>query len=202
MTLLDCSPCGFSLHGIFQTGIPEWVAIFSPQPRDWTQVSFVSWTACTFFSSGHLKFFITKYYQKAQWFHGHIFWRTKRHYCIPRSFPDTLQQKGSWDVQMWNYYCTFPTIWLNYFLPIKESLSRSTHSSCTPPLFSTSGILPRSEFEATNMHGGSRTQPWLRKWGIPMQKLCTTTYEIPQMRSLNLTSDRSLWGMVRELCSF
>ena len=41
--LMDCSLPGFSIHGIFQARILEWVAIsFSKRsswPRDWTQVS-------------------------------------------------------------------------------------------------------------------------------------------------------------------
>ena len=40
---VDCSPPGFSVHGIFQTRIREWVAISSSRrssrPRDWTCVS-------------------------------------------------------------------------------------------------------------------------------------------------------------------
>ena len=40
---MDCSPPGFSVHGIFQERILEWVAISfsrgSSPPRDWTQVS-------------------------------------------------------------------------------------------------------------------------------------------------------------------
>ena len=40
---MDCSLPGFSVHGIFQARILEWVAISfsrgSSQPRDWTQVS-------------------------------------------------------------------------------------------------------------------------------------------------------------------
>ena len=44
---LDCSPWGFSVHGIFQTRILEWVAISSSrgsaQPRNQTQVSCVSY---------------------------------------------------------------------------------------------------------------------------------------------------------------
>ena len=40
---IDCSPPGSSVHGIYQTRILEWVAIFfsrgSSWPRDWTQVS-------------------------------------------------------------------------------------------------------------------------------------------------------------------
>ena len=40
---IDCSPPGFSVHGISQTRILEWVAISfsrrSSQPRDWTCVS-------------------------------------------------------------------------------------------------------------------------------------------------------------------
>ena len=41
--LIDCSPSGSSVHGIFQARILEWVAISlskgSSRPRDWTQVS-------------------------------------------------------------------------------------------------------------------------------------------------------------------
>ena len=40
---VDCSPPGSSIHGIFQAGIPGWVAISfsrgSSRPRDWTMVS-------------------------------------------------------------------------------------------------------------------------------------------------------------------
>ena len=40
---MDCSPEGFSVHGIFQARVLEWVAIFfsrgSSWPRDWTQAS-------------------------------------------------------------------------------------------------------------------------------------------------------------------
>ena len=40
---MDCSLPGSSVHGIFQAGVLEWVAISfsrrSSQPKDWTQVS-------------------------------------------------------------------------------------------------------------------------------------------------------------------
>ena len=40
---MDCSPPGFSIHGIFQAWVLEWVATSfsrgSSLPRDWTQVS-------------------------------------------------------------------------------------------------------------------------------------------------------------------
>ena len=41
---IDCNPPSFSVHGIFQAEILEWVAIpsssGSSQPRDWTRISF------------------------------------------------------------------------------------------------------------------------------------------------------------------
>ena len=41
--LMDCGPPGFSLHGILQARLLEWVAIFSSggssQPRNWTLIS-------------------------------------------------------------------------------------------------------------------------------------------------------------------
>ena len=41
--LMDCSLPGFSVHGIFQTRVPEWVAFSfsrgSSRPRDQTQIS-------------------------------------------------------------------------------------------------------------------------------------------------------------------
>ena len=44
--LVDCSPPGYSVHGILQARILEWVAISfsrgSSRPRDWTQVSRVA----------------------------------------------------------------------------------------------------------------------------------------------------------------
>ena len=43
---MDCSPLGYSVHGIFPTRILEWVAIFSSrgssQPREWIHVTFLS----------------------------------------------------------------------------------------------------------------------------------------------------------------
>ena len=43
---VDCSLPGFSVHGILQGRILEWVAIFfsrlSSQPRDWTQASYIA----------------------------------------------------------------------------------------------------------------------------------------------------------------
>jgi len=43
---MDCSPPGFSVHGILQARIPEWVVIpfsrGSSQPRDQTQVSCIA----------------------------------------------------------------------------------------------------------------------------------------------------------------
>ena len=40
---IDCSPSGFSVHGISQARLLEWVAISfsrgSSQPRDWTHIS-------------------------------------------------------------------------------------------------------------------------------------------------------------------
>ena len=52
--LLDCSPPGSWVHGIFQARILEWVAISfssgSSQSRDWTHISCVSWTAGGFFT--------------------------------------------------------------------------------------------------------------------------------------------------------
>ena len=43
---MDCSPSGFSVHGILQASILEWVSILlsrgSSSPRDWTRVSCVA----------------------------------------------------------------------------------------------------------------------------------------------------------------
>ena len=59
---MDCSLPGFSIHGIFQARVLEWVAISffkgSSQPRDWTQVSliggrrFTIWATRVAFSPG------------------------------------------------------------------------------------------------------------------------------------------------------
>ena len=53
--LMDRSPPGPSVHGIFQARILEWVAISyskgSSQPRDWTHVSCVSCIGSTIFTA-------------------------------------------------------------------------------------------------------------------------------------------------------
>ena len=47
---LDYSPSGYSVHGIFQARIQQWVAISSSRgsswPRDWTHISCVSCVSC------------------------------------------------------------------------------------------------------------------------------------------------------------
>ena len=52
---IDWSPPGSSVHGMLQASILEWVAISfsrgSSQPRDWTQVSYVSCSAGEFFTT-------------------------------------------------------------------------------------------------------------------------------------------------------
>ena len=52
----DCSPPGFSVHGILQARILEWIAIpFSrgtSQPRDWTQVSCLTGRFFTIWATG------------------------------------------------------------------------------------------------------------------------------------------------------
>ena len=52
---MDCSPPGSSIHGIFQAGTLEWVAISfsrgSSWSRDWTHVSWVSALAGGFFTT-------------------------------------------------------------------------------------------------------------------------------------------------------
>ena len=49
---MDCSLPGFSVHGIFQARVPEWVAISfsrgSSRPRDKTQVSLIAGRHFTF----------------------------------------------------------------------------------------------------------------------------------------------------------
>ena len=52
---MDCSPPGSSVHGIFQAKVLEWVATASSrgcsQPRDWTWVSSVPYTAGRFLTA-------------------------------------------------------------------------------------------------------------------------------------------------------
>ena len=49
--ITDCSPSGFSVHGILQARILEWIAIFfsrvTPQPRDRTLISCLAGTFFT-----------------------------------------------------------------------------------------------------------------------------------------------------------
>ena len=55
---MDCSPPGFSIHGIFQAWVLEWVAIFfsrgSSRPRDWTQVSCIACRCFTIWATNGL----------------------------------------------------------------------------------------------------------------------------------------------------
>ena len=52
---MDCSPPGSSVHGIFLARILEWVAMpssrGSSRPRDWTHVSYISYTVSKFFTT-------------------------------------------------------------------------------------------------------------------------------------------------------
>ena len=53
--LIDCSPPGSSVHGIFSARILEWIAVSSPgessQPKDLTHISYVSCTTGIFFTT-------------------------------------------------------------------------------------------------------------------------------------------------------
>ena len=52
---VDCSLPGFSVHGIFQARVLEWVAVSfsrgSSQPRNWTQVSHIAGRRCTIWAT-------------------------------------------------------------------------------------------------------------------------------------------------------
>ena len=55
---MDCSPPGFSVHGILQARILEWVAISfsrgSSQPKDQTHISCISYNGRQIFTTSHL----------------------------------------------------------------------------------------------------------------------------------------------------
>ena len=52
---VDCSPSGYSVHGILQVRTLEWIAMLSPggssRPRDQTCISYVSCVAGNFFTA-------------------------------------------------------------------------------------------------------------------------------------------------------
>ena len=56
--LIDYSPPGFSVHGVSQARIPEWVAFFlsrgSPQPKNRTQVSCIVGRFFTIWATGKM----------------------------------------------------------------------------------------------------------------------------------------------------
>ena len=56
---MDCSPPGFSTHGIFQAWVLEWVAISfsrgSSLPRDWTWVSHIAGRCFTIWATRESK---------------------------------------------------------------------------------------------------------------------------------------------------
>ena len=59
--LTDCSPPGFSAHGILQTRILEWIAIpfsrGSSQPRDRTLISFIAGRFFTLWAIGKSRYY-------------------------------------------------------------------------------------------------------------------------------------------------
>ena len=71
--LMDCSPPGFSVHGILQARILEWVAMTfskgSSWPRDWTHISYIScpWLSLFFSSIFQASF-------KWKWYLGTTVW--------------------------------------------------------------------------------------------------------------------------------
>ena len=62
---MDCSPPGSSVHGIFQAGILEWVAISfsrgSSRPRDWTPVSCVVGRFVTIWATREAPFYLFQF---------------------------------------------------------------------------------------------------------------------------------------------
>ena len=67
--LMDCSPPGFSVHGILQARILEWVAIYfskgSSRPKDWTWTSCIAGRFFTIWATREtLNFYILTFYIK------------------------------------------------------------------------------------------------------------------------------------------
>ena len=80
-----CNPMDYTVHGILQARILEWVAVPFPrgssQPKDWTQVSCIAG-----------RFFISWATRKAQWHHikAHIPWK-----CLVHLSPTLSSESAS-----------------------------------------------------------------------------------------------------------
>ena len=71
---MDCSPSGSSFHGILQARILEWVAMpfsrGSSWSRDWTHVSFVTWTGRPILDH-------QRHLGSPRWYHGTLLTQNK-----------------------------------------------------------------------------------------------------------------------------
>ena len=90
---MDCSPSGFSVHGIFQARILEWVAISflrgSSWPRDWTCISCIGRSSLYYLSpQGSPK--SEKNFKKKKK-------EKEEHYCTPVSLTSTDVRKRKAD---------------------------------------------------------------------------------------------------------
>ena len=70
---MDCSPLGYSVHGIIQARILEWVAIpfsrRSSQPRDRTQVSCIAGRFFTVWATREAQMYTNTFSPKGLYFH-------------------------------------------------------------------------------------------------------------------------------------
>ena len=73
---------GFSIHGILQARILEWIAIpfyrGSSWPRDWTQVSYTAGRFFTIWATGKISQEIENHSNKNQWLKMRVTWKRRK----------------------------------------------------------------------------------------------------------------------------
>ena len=142
------SPPASSVHGIFQAGVLEWVAISfsegSSQPRDWTGFSYIGrwffyhWAireAHTYYRLGHL-YFPTYSRQESK---ASMFSWSCRKYELP-SLHKSLNQKGSrpliLSLSLWQWVEWLRVLFISAvisldYMSMKKLLFQSPSLNCT-----------------------------------------------------------------------
>ena len=93
---IDCSLPGFSIHGIFQARILEWVAISfsrrSSQPRDWTWVSRIVGRRFTIWAT-------REFMKTYRWLTNT--WKDAQHHSLSKKCKSKLQWDITWHQSEW-----------------------------------------------------------------------------------------------------
>ena len=212
--LMDCSPPGFSVHGILQARIPKWVAMPSSRasfwPKDQTHIAYVSCIAGRFFTAeppGKPQTKIANNYWAFLWRScaRHFIWSIfpnswKLLYMIELLFAESIHGRvRNWSsVQLLSHIWLFETLWteahqaslsITNFRSLLKLVSTKLVMPSNHLIFCLPFLLPPSIFPNIRVFSNQSVLHirWPKYWSFSF--------------SINLSSDIQDWFTIGSPCS-